>query len=124
MTKIHIYSDAQLYVSGVSFLKTLHIIVNNMSRDNKKYFGYDLITYMNNFIMNFSLSYKENDNNKKLHYAIDSFNNLDKLEIQLNILKDINVISFKQFTHLFKEIGMFKINTNGWIKSLENKINC
>lgn len=120
--KERIFSDTQLYVSGVAYLKSLHKIVTNMSRDNKKYFGDKLINPMNEFIMNFSLSYRENNNSKKLQYAIDANYCLDMLEIELDILRGIEVLTMKQFSYLFKEIGMLKIQTNGWIKSLENKI--
>ena len=120
--KERIFSDTQLYVSGVAYLKALHKIVTNMSRDNKKYFGDKLINPMNEFIMNFSLSYKENNNSKKLHYAIVSNNCLDVLEIELDILRSIEVLTMKQFSFLFRDIGILKIQNNGWIKSLENKI--
>lgn len=120
--KERIFSDTQLYVSGVAYLKGLHKIVTNMSRDNKKYFGDKLIDPMNEFIMNFSLSYKENNNSRKLQYAIDANYCLDMLEIELDILRGIEILTMKQFSYLFKEIGMLKIQTNGWIKSLENKI--
>lgn len=66
MSKIYFYTESQFYVDGKSFLQETATIVNNLSRDNKYSYGYDLLKHIKEFIVDFSISFKEVDFNKKL----------------------------------------------------------
>ena len=120
--KNKIYTDAQLYVDGSIFLKECTNVVMNLRIDYKHSFGYDLLKNIRDAILNFSLSYKIDDSIKKIEIANSSIKLFDIIEIQLNIMKDVNVISEKQFIFLFHHLGMLNTQIKGWCNSLVNRI--
>ena len=121
MKKKNLYTEAQFYVDGKLFLKEISTIVKNLSRDDKHSFGYDLLKSVRDFISNFSLSFKEKDEKIKYDLAIKSRDCIDLIDIQLTLIKDINVITNKQFVNLYKHLGLLSVQTYGWCSSLENK---
>ena len=121
MVKTKIYTDAQFYTDGVSLLGEVSRMVKNMTRDNKHAFGYELINLLKDVVVNFSSSYKVNDKNKKLEYALNSLEKLENLEIHLNVVKNVDAISKKQFIYVHQHLGLLLTQLYGWIGSLQNK---
>ena len=119
MKKTKQYTDSQFYVDGCSFLKNASIIVRNMTCDDKHAFGHDLSKLIRDAVTNFSLSYKESEKQEKLKLAKDTFGKLELVSIQLNLLKDVSVITEKQFTNLYMHLGLLMTQLNGWCNSLE-----
>ena len=115
------YTDAQLYVDGETFLKECTNVVMNLRIDYKYTFGYNLLNNLRDAIIKFSLSYKIDDNIKKLELTSKCCELFEMIEIQLNIMKDVNVISEKQFINLYHHLGLLTTQLNGWYNSLCNR---
>ena len=122
MAKIVNYTDAQFYVDSNSFLKETSVIVRNLNRDDKHSFGYDLLKLVRDMVMDFSLSFSEKNENKKYELAIAAKDKIKLIDIQLTLLKDVKVITIKQFSFLYKHLGLLNTQLSGWCISLENKL--
>lgn len=116
-----IYSDAPLYVDGTSLLGEVSRMVKNMTRDNKHAFGYEMIGLLKEVVTNFSLSFKENDKQKKLEYAIASSKKLEEFEIHLTVVKNVDAIGKNQYVNIHQHLGNMLTQIYGWTESLRSK---
>ena len=121
MSRVKMYTESQFYVDGKFFMKELSKVVNNMNRDYKESYGYDLLKHSRDFIVDFSISFKDSNFETKLKCSRHSMELLNIIDIELNLLKDIHVITLKQFTFLYKYLGVLLLQLSGWCSSLENK---
>ena len=120
MGKITKYNDSQFYVDGKSFLKDVAKIVRNVTVDDKYSYGYDLIKLIRGSIVNFSKSFNNEDRQEKLKYGKITKENFEEIDILLTLMKDVGVISVKQFMFLYKHFGLLNIQLSGWCKKLED----
>ena len=119
MGKITSYNDSQFYVDGKSFLKDVAKIVRNITVDEKYSYGYDLIKLIRDSITNFSKSFNNEEKVEKLKFAKIAKEKFEEIDIYLTLMKDVGVISVKQFIFLYKHFGLLNTQLTGWCKKLE-----
>lgn len=115
----HRYNDTQLYVSTVRFLKIYGTILTNLRIDYKHAYGFKLAKNIEDLCLAFSLSYAAVELTEKLKYSDKAISLIKIIEIELQILYDISVITKKQYTTMSLEFGNIIIQSNGWHESLK-----
>ena len=84
-----------------------------MRVDDKHSLGYDAIKTGRDAVLNFSLSYNKTEITAKLSLALESSLLFENLDIQLNMMHALNVLTEKQFNKLYCHLGLLQTQISG-----------
>lgn len=115
------YDETTLYSSSISFLKIAYNDILNIEKYPRECFGTPLLKQINGIIHIYKNAYKIDDVNDKISKLTKLIEKLDVIGTDIKILKELDIITEKQYGVLITKYGSIMTQTVNFCNSLKKQ---
>lgn len=116
------FSEMPLYRSISMFLVFITPIVNNMQKDIKQTYGYEIVRMTMSTLIKLRRSYYEKKNVSKLLLVNDIYYTIGDVETLFKILFELGNINITTQSNISIQLGDILSQLTGWINVIEKSV--
>ena len=115
------YDETMLYSSSIGLLKEAYKVIENVDKYCRDCFGIQFVKKIDKIVHIYKNAYKTDDVSKKIVLLENIFKTLDAIGTDLKVLRELQIISDKQYGKLILKYGPIMSQTVNFINSLKKK---
>ena len=113
------YDERMLYSSTISMLREAYGIIENIDKFSRECFGIQFIKKITSVIHIYKNAYKNDCIEVKVRLLQNIIKTLDTIGTDLRVLKELKIITDKQYGNIIMRYGPIMSQTINFINSLE-----